>query len=190
MRKTGLTTLFDEFVRHALRLFDDLEWLIFAGPGQTWTLDDPRVQVVRKYPANDRLGPRLFADHFLVPAEARRLGASALLTVGFAPLRRCLPTIMHLFSLQHLDRTNRVGLAPAALPPVCRGPGRPRGGRHRDQFAVRGGANFAGLPRLPRPADRELRGSSARAVSARRRARRSRLSSRKSSACCPVICSG
>ena len=110
-RKTGLTTLFDEFVAHALRLFPDVDWLIFAGPDQTWTLDDPRVEVVRHYPANDRLGPRLFADHFLVPAAARRLGAAALLTVGFAPFRRCLPTIMHLFSLQHLDRTNRVGLA-------------------------------------------------------------------------------
>ena len=110
-RKTGLTTLFDEFVSHALRLFPDVDWLIFAGPNQTWTLDDPRVEVVRRYPANDRLGPRLFADHFLVPAAARRLGAAALLTVGFAPFRRCLPTIMHLFSLQHLDRTNRIGLA-------------------------------------------------------------------------------
>lgn len=108
-RKTGLTTLFDEFVRHALGLFADVDWLIFAGPGQTWTLDDPRVEVDRRYPANNRLGPRLFADHFLVPAAARRRGAAALLTVGFAPLRRCLPTIMHLFSLQHLDRTNRVG---------------------------------------------------------------------------------
>ena len=111
VRKTGLTTLFDEFVRHALPLFPDVDWLIFAGPTQAWTLDDPRVEIDRRYPANDRLGPRLFADHFLVPAAARRRGAAALLTVGFAPLRRCLPTIMHLFSLQHLDRTNRVGLA-------------------------------------------------------------------------------
>ncbi len=111
VRKTGLTTLFDEFVAHALRIFPGVDWLIFAGPNQTWTLDDPRVEVVRRYPANDRLGPRLFADHFLVPAAARRRGAAALLTVGFAPFRRCLPTIMHLFSLQHLDRTNRVGLA-------------------------------------------------------------------------------
>ena len=110
-RKTGLTTLFDEFVTHALRLFPDVDWLVFAGPDQVWTLDDPRVEVNRRYPANDRLGPRLFADHFLVPAAARRRGAAALLTVGFAPFRRCLPTVMHLFSLQHLDRTNRVGLA-------------------------------------------------------------------------------
>ena len=110
-RKTGLTTLFDEFVRHALPLFPDVDWLIFAGPDQAWTLDDPRVELVRRFPANDRLVPRLFADHFLVPAAARRRGAAALLTVGFAPIRRCLPTIMHLFSLQHLDRTNRSGLA-------------------------------------------------------------------------------
>ena len=110
-RKTGLTSLFDEFVAHALRLFPDVYWVVFAGPNQAWTLDDPRVEVVRRYPANDRLGPRLVADHFLVPASARQRGAAALLTVGFAPVRRCLPTIMHLFSLQHLDRTYRVGLA-------------------------------------------------------------------------------
>ena len=33
------------------------------------------------------------------------------MTVGFVPLRKTLPTAMHLLSLQHLDRSNRVGLA-------------------------------------------------------------------------------
>lgn len=110
-RKTGLTTLFHEFVSHALPLFPDVDWIVYAGPGQGWTLDNPRVETVRRFPANDRLGPRLFADHFRVPADARRRGASALLTVGFVPLRQSLPTAMQLFSLQHLDRTNRVGFA-------------------------------------------------------------------------------
>jgi glycosyltransferase involved in cell wall biosynthesis len=110
-RKTGLTTLFHEFVDHALALYPEIDWIILAGPAQEWPIDSPRVQVVRRFPANDRLLARLWADHFLVPAAARRLGATALLTVGFAPLRRCLPVIMHLFSLQHLHSSNRLGLA-------------------------------------------------------------------------------
>ena len=108
-RKTGLTTLFHEFVAHALALFPDLSWTIFAGPRQPWTVEDARVEVVRRYPANDELPRRLFADHFLVPAAARARGADALLTVGFLPLRHCLPVIMHVFSLQHLSGSNRVG---------------------------------------------------------------------------------
>ena len=110
-RKTGLTTLFHELVSHALPLFLDVDWIVYAGPGQEWTVQSPRVETVRRFPANDRLGPRLFADHFRVPADARRRGADALLTVGFVPLRQSLPVAMQLFSLQHLDRTNRVGLA-------------------------------------------------------------------------------
>ena len=89
------------------------EWIVFAGPNQAWDLPaDSRVTVVRDYPANDDLQGRLLADHFRVPAHARRLGADALLTVGFVPLRRAgLPGVMHLFSLQHLSTDNRVGLA-------------------------------------------------------------------------------
>jgi glycosyltransferase involved in cell wall biosynthesis len=110
-RKTGLTTLFHEFIAHALPLYPEINWIVFAGPHQEWPVESPRVEIVRRFPANDRLLPRLWADHFRVPALARRLGATALLTVGFAPVRRCLPVVMHLFSLQHLDRSNRVGLA-------------------------------------------------------------------------------
>ncbi len=112
-RKTGLTTLFHEFVSHALALYPEIDWIVFAGPGQEWTVDSPRVQVVRRYPANDHLAWRLCADHFLVPAAARRMGAAALLTVGFVPVRKSLPVVMHLFSLQHLQGSNRVGLARA-----------------------------------------------------------------------------
>ena len=108
-RKTGLTTLFHEFVAHARRLFADVDWIVFAGPRQPWTVEDARVRVVRRYPANDELPRRLFADHFLVPPAARRMGADALLTVGFLPVRHCLPVIMHVFSLQHLSGSNRVG---------------------------------------------------------------------------------
>ncbi len=112
-RRTGLTTLFAGFVRHSLVHDPGLSWVIFAGPNQPWSLPaDPRVTVVRDHPANDDLRGRLWADHFRVPAHARRLGADALLTVGFVPLRRAgLPVAMHLFSLQHLSTGNRVGLA-------------------------------------------------------------------------------
>ena len=110
-RRTGLTTFFHEFVSHALPLYPEIDWLIFAGPDQPWLIDDPRAEVVRRYPANNHLSRRLFADHFLVPAAARQRGAAALLTVGFVPLRKSLPVVMHLFSLQHLSGRNRVGFA-------------------------------------------------------------------------------
>ena len=108
-RKTGLTTLFHEFVARSLDLFPDVSWIIFAGPDQEWKVIDPRVEVVRDFPANDRLNRRLFADHFRVPRAARQRGAHALLTVGFVPTRKCLPTVLHVLSLQTLDKRNRLG---------------------------------------------------------------------------------
>ena len=102
-RRTGLTTLFHGFIAEALRQFPDVGWILFAGPGQPWELVDPRVTVVRKFPANDRRVARLWADHFRVAPEARRRGAAALLTVGFVPVRRAgLPVVMHVFTLHHL----------------------------------------------------------------------------------------
>ena len=74
-RKTGLSTLFHEFVSHSLVLFPDVSWLIFAGPNQDWNITGPRVELVRDFPANDRLNRRLFADHFRVPVAARKRGA-------------------------------------------------------------------------------------------------------------------
>ncbi|HZF02463.1 MAG TPA: glycosyltransferase family 1 protein [Methylomirabilota bacterium] len=109
LRKTGLTTTFHEFVSRSLQLFPDVSWVIFAGPNQEWTIRDPRVEVVRDFPANDKLNRRLFADHFRVPAAARKRGAHALLTVGFVPTRKCLPTVLHIYSLQTLDKRNRLG---------------------------------------------------------------------------------
>jgi glycosyltransferase involved in cell wall biosynthesis len=108
-RKTGLSTLFHEFVSGSLNLFPDVSWLIFAGPNQEWKVADPRVELIRDFPANDHLNRRIFADHFQVPAVARKRGASALLTVGFVPTRKCLPTVMHVLSLQTLDKRNRLG---------------------------------------------------------------------------------
>jgi glycosyltransferase involved in cell wall biosynthesis len=109
-RKTGLSTLFHEFVSHSLRLFPNVSWLVFAGPNQEWNITDPRVELVRDFPANDHLNRRLFADHFRVPVAARKRGAQALLTVGFVPTRKCLPIVLHVLSLQTLDKRNRLGL--------------------------------------------------------------------------------
>jgi glycosyltransferase involved in cell wall biosynthesis len=75
--------------------------VLFAGPKQPWDIVDPRVEVVRKFPTNDRLWARLRADHFQVGPEARRRGAEALLTVGFVPVRAPLPVVMHVFTLHH-----------------------------------------------------------------------------------------
>ena len=107
-RKTGLTTLFHEFVARGLKLFPEVHWLIFAGPDQEWSVADARVEVNRDFPANDQINRRLFADHFQVPGVARARGADALLTVGFVPARKTLPTAMHILSLQHLDPRNNM----------------------------------------------------------------------------------
>jgi len=108
--KTGLTSLFHGLVSHGLRIFQDVSWLIFAGPNQEWNIIDDRVEVVRNFPANDHLGRRLLADHFQVSPAARARGADVLVTVGFVPVRKCLPTAMHVLSLQALDKRNRIGL--------------------------------------------------------------------------------
>ncbi len=101
-RRTGLTTLFHGFVAEGLRQFPAVRWLLFAGPDQPWDLADPRVEVVRTFPANDRRGARLWADHFRVGPEAARRGAAALFTIGFVPLRTGgLPVAMHVFTLHH-----------------------------------------------------------------------------------------
>jgi alpha-1,3-rhamnosyl/mannosyltransferase len=110
LRKTGLTSLFHELVRHSLAQFDDIKWIVFAGPSQEWRVDHERLLVVRDFPANDELRKRLISDHFFLPARAKTLGADVLVTVGFVPLRKVLPTVMHMLSLQHLDRSNRVGI--------------------------------------------------------------------------------
>lgn len=109
VRKTGLTTFFQEFIAHAVRLCPDVSWVLFLGPDQEWPVADGKIELVRRFPANDQLNRRLLADHFLVAAAARAHGAAALVTIGFVPFRKCLPTVMHMFSLQHLDRRNRLG---------------------------------------------------------------------------------
>lgn len=100
-RPTGLTTLYHGLVEAGLRLFPDVSWLVFAGPAQSWTIHDPRVEVVRDFPANDRLAARLWADHLCVGPRARAQGAAVLITTGFMPLRAPLPVAMQVVTLHH-----------------------------------------------------------------------------------------
>jgi alpha-1,3-rhamnosyl/mannosyltransferase len=112
-RRTGLTTLFYEFVARGIRLFPDIEWLVFAGPNQKWSIAGAQIEIINDYPANDQLQRRLLADHFRVPPAARRHGADVLITTGFVPLRKSLPIALQIFSLQHLDAGNKIGLGRA-----------------------------------------------------------------------------
>ena len=94
-RRTGLSTLFHEFVAEGLRHFPEVRWLLFAGPKQAWSIESKNVEVVRDFPANDRRWIRLWADHFRVGPAARARGADALLTIGFVPSTAPLPVVMH-----------------------------------------------------------------------------------------------
>lgn len=106
--QTGLTSFFREYLLHSLNHFDDLEWIVFAGPNQEIGIEHPRLRYVRDFPANDRMKARLFADHFQVGPMARRLGAAGLLTIGFVPLRAPLPVFMGVNALLHMDKDNRM----------------------------------------------------------------------------------
>ena len=111
-RRTGLTTLFHEFVREARRQFPEVSWVVFAGAEQPWEVVDAHVEVVRIFPANDRRAARLWADHWAVGPAARARGAVALLTVGFVPVRTVgLPVVMQLFSLHHRKAGGGMGAA-------------------------------------------------------------------------------
>lgn len=110
-RKTGLTTLYHAFVERSLAQFADLEWVVYVGPDQEWEAGGNRVEVVRRFPANNRTMRRLFADHFLLAGDAVRRGVDCLVTTGFVPIVRTLPVAMHMLSLQHLSVDNRVGMA-------------------------------------------------------------------------------
>jgi glycosyltransferase involved in cell wall biosynthesis len=125
--RTGLSTLFPEFIVHARRLYPDISWLVFAGEKASWGLADPGIEFCTDFPSNEAPAKRLVADHFHVAPEARRRGASALLTVGFHPLRDAgLPIAMHVFAvhgfrsgggMRHAYRRRAVarGLKKAAL---------------------------------------------------------------------------
>ena len=99
-----------------MKLYPDVSWLIFAGPDQEWKVTDPRVELVRDFPANNRRNRRLFADHFQVPAVAWARGADVLITVGFVPIRKCLPTAMHVLALHIVGQTQSPGFLARTLP--------------------------------------------------------------------------
>ena len=109
-RLTGLTSLYHEFVSWSLKQDDDLRWLVYVGPGQSWVIDDPRITVVRKYPANDHLIRRILSDLFLVANDAASRGAECLVTTGLCPVFRTIPVAMHMLSLQHLEEQNKIGI--------------------------------------------------------------------------------
>ena len=106
--QTALTTFFREYLAHSLNRFEDLEWIVFAGPNQEIGIEHPRLRYIRDYSANDRMKARLLADHFHVGPMARRLGAAGLLTIGFVPLRAPLPVFMGVNALLHVDKDNRL----------------------------------------------------------------------------------
>src|SRR5438093_12655664 len=85
-RRTGLTTYFHGLVSSALKLYPDIRWLIFAGQTEDWPDSDERLRIDRRFPANDRLFRRLWADHMQVPAVAKQMGADVLWSVGFVPV--------------------------------------------------------------------------------------------------------
>lgn len=109
-RLTGLTSVFREMVGRSLSMYPNVEWIVFTGGDLTLCEDSERVRHVHDFPGNDRLHQRLLADHLLVSPAARKMGARALVTVGFVPLRNALPTAMHLLTLHHLDTSNRTSL--------------------------------------------------------------------------------
>jgi len=108
-RRTGLSTLFPEFIGNARRLFPEVSWIVFAGREASWPEGDPGVEICRDFSSNERPARRLLADHLAVAQAARSRGASALLTVGFFPLRAAgLPIVMHVFAVDNAGKCDRI----------------------------------------------------------------------------------
>jgi glycosyltransferase involved in cell wall biosynthesis len=108
-RRTGLTTLFEELVDRSLRLYEGLRWIVFVAEDYPWGIDNSRVEIVKVRCSTQDVKRRIWFDHIVVPARAGTMGAAALVTVGFVPLRKCLPVVAHILSFQHQDSVNGVG---------------------------------------------------------------------------------
>lgn len=108
-RKTGLTSLFTQFVREALRCYDDVEFVLFCAEGQQLGIESPRLSYQSGYTANNHLLKRLIAEHFLIGPAAAALGCDLLITTGLVPLWGRVPVAMQLFTLHHLTAGNRTG---------------------------------------------------------------------------------
>lgn len=109
-RKTGLSSLFLEFVSRSLKQFEEVEWIVYLSGDHDWGFAHERLELVRSFPGNEAMKKRLLTDLFRVGPDARRRGADCLVTVGFVPiLTGGLPVAMHMLSLQHLAKNNEVG---------------------------------------------------------------------------------
>lgn len=108
-RRTGLTSLFTAFVRESLRLYEDVEFVLFCAEGQSLDVESPRLLIKSGYAANERLAARLFTEYFKIGPDARRAGCDVLMTTGLAPINAPLPVAMHLLTLHHLSSTNKIG---------------------------------------------------------------------------------
>ena len=107
-RLTGHASWCRELVRRSIKIYPDVEWIVFAGKGLRLSGDEERVKHVDCFHGNDHLKGRLFSDHFLVSATARQMKAKALVTVGFVPILSVLPVAMHVLTLQHLTESNQI----------------------------------------------------------------------------------
>ena len=108
-RKTGLTSLFNCFVREALRCYEGLEVVLFCPNGQNLDVQSARLQILGGYAANDQLAKRIANEHFLIGPEAKKRGCDILLTTGLVPIFSPLPIAMQLLTLHHLTAANKIG---------------------------------------------------------------------------------
>lgn len=108
-RKTGLTSLFNSFVRESLRCYDDLEIMVFCANGQSLDVSSNRLTFAGGYSANNKLVKRIATEHLLIGPAAKKAGCEILVTTGLRPLLATLPTAMQLFTLHHLNTDNKIG---------------------------------------------------------------------------------
>jgi glycosyltransferase involved in cell wall biosynthesis len=108
-QKTGLPSLFSNFIRESLRLFPDVEFVVFEGPETDISPHSERVEVVRRFPGADRVLQRFVADYLQVGPAAEKHRCDVLMTNALLPIRGGLPVAMHLLSMHHLSSVNRIG---------------------------------------------------------------------------------
>jgi glycosyltransferase involved in cell wall biosynthesis len=106
-RKTGLPSMFSSFVRESLRLYPDVEFVVF-GRGVELAAN-ARLEQRTRFAANDRVVARIATEHLALPLSAARAKCDVLMTNGLVPVTKRLPVAMHLLSLHHLSRTNELG---------------------------------------------------------------------------------
>src|SRR5438552_3662717 len=100
--------MFRELVVHSRQEFKNVEWAVFLPRDCEWQPLDG-VQQIRVNVRSASLPARLAADHFYVPRAAEKRGCRALVTAGFLPAWRHIPTVVHIVTLHHLDPENRTG---------------------------------------------------------------------------------